>query len=312
MIWHHWQPEPEVHHDAVRPFQSLAGGRLRIRGMNSPGCSGKAGAKALPAIDATSVGTAHSGECLPEGRLTDRCTRGHVAQTLANLSCETWVPHRGVCVASGSSGGWHAGLMFKRLVERSTMSSPPMVFRACVEKAKANRLFPEWLEFRERGDSATKGRRRHPHHSPQVGCDREVRILEQFSDLGPIGCEPLEVSASQASAGNSRSTPSNADTAARVHLWWARCRYTVSFLYLLRLQARCNAPPYTEVLSTSSSLTRCSPHRAPPGRLRPQPRRRCLCVRATVPDRLPDGSHEQHYGLVTKPELNGTSARFRH
>jgi hypothetical protein len=45
-----------------------------------------------------------------------------VAQTLANLSCETWVPHRGVCLASGSSGGWHAGLTFKRLVERSTMS----------------------------------------------------------------------------------------------------------------------------------------------------------------------------------------------
>ena len=57
--------------------------------------------------------------------------------------------------------------------------------------------------------------------------------------------------------------------------------------------------------------TMCSPHRAPPGRLRPQPRRWCLRVRATVPDRLPDGSNAQHYGLVTKPELNGTRCKAR-
>ena len=71
MIWHHWQPEPEVHHDAVRPFQSFAGRRLRIRVMNSQGLQ-RQGRRESFASDRCNVGRYCSQWRVPSRRQTDR------------------------------------------------------------------------------------------------------------------------------------------------------------------------------------------------------------------------------------------------
>jgi hypothetical protein len=185
-------------------------------------------------------------------------------------------------LASGSTGGWHAGLTFKRLVERFTMSFRLRVedehtfggqphgkyraqaigdiegrltaneFRAYYEKAKATGLFPSgWnvdneAKLLQRAKGVIHSALRKSDVVERFGySSNEHHVLRSIAEqiLGPIGCWPLEVRVSQASFGNNRTAPVQASDA--------------------------------------------------------------------VPDRLPAGAHVQLKDLVSKPELNGTPCRVR-